>query len=193
MKYLYVYVENNNIEKVVKYGMKLSEFANKILNISNLQKSGITAYLSPKDASFYFNDNYSCVKVSVDNLNCIIYNQICENTDILNDFMCDVSDYKIGTFEDPVAFIQSTILPENIQIYNKLQDVPLIIENSKQFYYEKSINEMLENDNFSKYELYQLLLILGEQKRVFKTKSSSNIKIYTDKISGKKYTKKSSI
>lgn len=192
MKYLYVYVENNNIEKVVKYGMKLSEFANKILNISDLQKSGIIAYLSPKDTSFYFNDNYSCVKVLVNNLNCLIYNQTCENTDILDNFICDVHDYEIGTFEDPIAFIQSTILPENIQLYNKLQDVPLIIEDSKQFYYEKAINEMLENNNFSKYELYQLLLILGEQKKIFKTELSNNIKVYTDRISGKKYTKKSS-
>ena len=51
---------------------------------------------------------------------------------------------------------------------------------------------MIESDKFSKYELYQMLLILGEQKKLYKTVKEDNIKIYVDKTTGKKYTKKSS-
>ena len=53
------------------------------------------------------------------------------------------------------------------------------------------INEILETDMFSKYELYQTLLILGDQKKVLNVEKHQNIKIYTDPISNKKYTKKS--
>ena len=51
---------------------------------------------------------------------------------------------------------------------------------------------MLENDKFTKYELYQILLILGEQKKIFSTTKIDNIKIYKDNINGNLYTKKSS-
>ena len=44
---------------------------------------------------------------------------------------------------------------------------------------------------FSKYELYQTLLILGDQKKVLDVNKFDSIKIYTDPISDKKYTKKS--
>ena len=61
-------------------------------------------------------------------------------------------------------------------------------------YYKKSINDMLENDIFSNYEIYQLLLLLGNKKNSFnKIDVNDRLKIYVDKISGKKYTKKSSI
>lgn len=192
MKYLYIYVQNKYLDDVIKYGMKLSEFSNKLLKISDIQKAGITAFLSPKDSELYYETDFSCIKILTDNINGVIYNKTCDNSYLLNDFICDISNYEIGHFEEPVAFITSTILPENIQLYNKIQDVPLVIENSKQFYYEKAIHDMLENDKFSKYELYQMLLILGEQKKIYQTTIDNNIKIYEDKISGKKYTKRSS-
>ena len=75
--------------------------------------------------------------------------------------------------------------------YNKILDKPLLVQNSKEFYYEKCINEILETDMFSKYELYQTLLILGDQKKVLDVNKFDSIKIYTDPISDKKYTKKS--
>lgn len=192
MRYLYVFLENKYIEDVLKYGMKLSEFSNKILTIEQTQKSGIIAYLSPKDSNLYEDEHYSCVKILRNNLNGYIYNNICSKHDLLNQFICEFDDYELGSYEEPIAFITSTILPENIQLYDKIRDVPLLIENSKEFYYEKSIHTMLDNQYFSNYELYQILLILGEQKKIFQTSNHDNIKIYHDTKSSKNYTKKSS-
>ena len=71
-------------------------------------------------------------------------------------------------------------------------DIPLIVENSKDFYYKKSIFDMLDNDYFTSFEVYQLLLILGQKKQLFNVNENfDKIKIYTDKRSNKKYTKKS--
>lgn len=192
MRYLYVFLENKYIEDVLKYGMKLSEFSNKILTIEQTQKSGIIAYLSPKDSNLYEDEHYSCVKILRNNLNGYIYNNICSKHDLLNQFICEFDDYELGSYEEPIAFITSTILPENIQLYDKIRDVPLLIENSKEFYYEKSIHTMLDNQYFSNYELYQILLILGEQKKIFQTSNHDNIKVYHDTKSSKNYTKKSS-
>ena len=193
MENLYIYIENENVDFILKYGMKLSEYVNKILLVKDQEKKGITAYLSPKDSIMYSNENYTCLRIFHEGLKILIYNKMCEKNDILRDFVCDFDKYKLGTYEDPIALIYSSILPENIFIYNKLRDYPLLIETSKDYYYEKFINEMLDNSYFSNYELYQLLLILGEQKKIFATyKIEDNIKVLKDKKNGKKYIKKSS-
>lgn len=192
MENLYMYIENNKLDDIIKYGIKLSEFSNKILKISkNQTKSGIIAFLTPKDSELYYDNNYTCIRISTNNINYIIYNKVCENTDFYCNFICDPDDYNLGTFEEPIALICSTILPENIYIYNKLMDIPVIIENSKEYYYEKSINEMLEHEKFTKYELYQMLLILGNQKKIFDIKyNKDGIRIYQDTKDNNFYTKK---
>ena len=220
MQDLYIYVNKDKVDDCLKYGIKLSEFENRVLNLPNnikrgivLKKSneltnekikivntgfktnslnliGIQAFLSPKDSDLYAQDDFECIRVIPRKLNAIVFNKICENTSLIEDFNCNIEDYKIGDYEAPEAIICSTLLPENLELYNKILDKPLLVQNSREFYYEKCINEIIETDVFSKYELYQTLLILGDQKKVFNVKKEKNVKIYTDAISGKNYTKK---
>lgn len=191
MQDLYIYVEKNKIDDCLKYGIKLSEFENRVLKLSNVSKRGIQAFLSPKDCELYLSDDYGCIRVVSKNLTAIVFNKICENTSLIDNFICDIENYKIGNYELPEAIICSSILPENLQLYNKILDKPLLVQNSREFYYEKCINEIMETDMFSKYELYQTLLILGDQKKVFNVSKENNVKMYTDSISGKQYTKRS--
>ena len=147
--------------------------------------------MSPKDSNLYLNPNYCCLRINVNLLNVYIYNQALENTDMIKKFIVKLSDYVLGSFEDPIALITSTILPENISIYNETLDVPLIIENSKEFYYKKSILELIENEDFSNYEIYQVLLLLGEKKQALNIKKcSDNLRIYVDSKHNKQYTRK---
>lgn len=194
MKNLYIYIEKTKLDDVIKYGIKLSEFSNKVLNISeNQTKTGIIAYLTPKDSELYYDSDYTCIRVSTRDINYFIYNKICENTDFTSEFICTPDEYNLGDYEEPIALIYSTILPENISTYNKLMDIPIIIENSKEYYYEKAVNDMLEYEKFTKYELYQMLLILGNQKKIFDIKYNENgIRIYKDIKDNKFYTKKGS-
>lgn len=191
MQDLYIYVDKNKLVDCLKYGIKLSEFGNKVLKLSDVSKRGIQAFLSPKDSEMYLSDEYSCIRVVSKNLTAIVFNKICENTSLIDNFICNIEDYKIGNYELPEAIICSSILPENLQLYNKILDKPLLVQNSREFYYEKCINEIMETDMFSKYELYQTLLILGDQKKVFNVSKENNVKMYTDSISGKQYTKRS--
>lgn len=191
MQDLYIYVDKNKLDDCLKYGIKLSEFENKVLKLSNVSKHGIQAFLSPKDSELYLSEDHGCIRVISNNLTAIVFNKICENTTLIDDFICDIEDYRIGNYELPEAIICSSILPENLQLYNKILDKPLLVQNSREFYYEKCINEIMETDMFSKYELYQTLLILGDQKKLFNVSKENNVKMYTDSISGKKYTKKS--
>lgn len=191
MQDLYIYINKNDVDTCLKYGIKLSEYSNKILKLQNMEKRGILAFLSPKDSDLYIDENYECIRVNIKDLNTIIYNKLCENTPLIDEFYCDISEYSIGDYELPEAIICSSILQENLSIYNKILDKPLLVQNSREFYYEKSINDILDSDKFSKYELYQMLLILGDQKKVFKVEKKENLKLYKDPINGKIYTKRS--
>lgn len=191
MQDLYIYINKSNVDTCLKYGIKLSEYSNKILKLQNIEKRGIHAFLSPKDSDLYIDENYQCIRVNTKDLIIIIYNKLCENTSLINEFYCDITEYTIGDYELPEAIICSSILPENLSIYNKILDKPLLVQNSREFYYEKSINDILDSDKFSKYELYQMLLILGDQKKVFKIEKKDDLKLYKDPINGKTYTKRS--
>ena len=192
MKTLYLYVHKDDLNECIKYGIKLSEQANKVIKIKNIEKKGIIAYLSPKDSNKYYDENFICLKIKTNNLKIYIYNNSAFEFTNDNDFICDISNYKVGSYEEPIAIICSTILPENISLYNKIMDIPLLIENSKDYYYKKSIFDMLESDFFTNFEVYQLLLILGQKKQLLKTDQvNDKLKIYIDKKNGKKYTKKS--
>jgi hypothetical protein len=188
---LYIYVDRNIANDCLKYGIKLSEYENRVLSLSTTNKRGIQAFLSPKDSELYLNENFECLRVLTKGLTAIVFNKICENTEIIDDFVVDIENYKLGDFESPEALICSTILPDNIFQYNKILDKPLLVQNSREFYYEKCINEIMETDMFSKYELYQTLLILGDQKKVLNVDKFQSVKLYTDPISNKKYTKRS--
>ncbi len=191
MQDLYIYVDKNKVNDCLKYGIKLSEYENRVLKLNEISKRGIQAYLTPKDSELYGDDEFDCIRVSTKNLTAIVFNKICENTDLIEQYVCNVEEYNYGDYESPEAIICSSILPENLYPYNKILDKPLLVQNSREFYYEKCINEIMETDKFSKYELYQTLLILGEQKKLYKVSKVKNVKIYTDVISGTKYTKRS--
>lgn len=191
MQDLYIYVDKNIASNCLKYGIKLSEHENRVLSLKESDKRGIQAFLSPKDSPLYLSDDFECIRVLTKGLTAIVFNKICEGTELIDNFFVNIENYTIGDYESPEAIICSSILPDNLFPYNRILDKPLLVQNSREFYYEKCINEIMETDMFSKYELYQTLLILGDQKKVLNVEKYQSVKIYTDPISNKKYTKRS--
>ncbi len=186
-----MFIKKEKLENITKYGIKLSENANKSISVKNIEKTGFIAYLSPQDAKYYEDKNYICLRIKTHNISAVIYNKLCENEEYFKDFVCNISEYTYGQYEEPIALVCSSILPENIYIYNSSRDVPLIINNSKEYYYEKAIYSMLDDNKITVFEIYQILLILSEQKKLLSiTNIGENSKIYTDKNTKTKYTKK---
>ena len=120
MKNIYIYVKKSEYENCIKYGIKLSEFADIVIDIDSSLKKGITAYLSPKDSEKYYDSEYICLKVNTNNLKIYIINLKLQDTKLLKKYVYTSEYYKFGTFEEPVAIICTTILPENISMYNKV-------------------------------------------------------------------------
>ena len=188
---LYLYVKANECEDVLKYGIKLSEYCNRVFKLANTEKKGITAYLAPKDSKKYFDKNYTCLRISTTGLKIYVINDIFSTLDSVYDkhTIIKLENYKLGDFEDPIAIICTSILPENIYTYNEIIDTPLIVSNSKDYFYEKAVQDMIENNYFSNYELYKAMLILGEKKGIFEQVFENNTnKIYMNKLNKKIYT-----
>lgn len=186
---LFLYVKKEKYEECLKYGIKLSEYANIIIQTEPNSKKGIISYLSPKDSDLYLDNNYVCLKIKTNDLQVYISNLTLQDTKLEKKCTCKLENYTLGDFEEPIAIICTTILPENISLYNSIIDSPLLVQDSKEFYYNKRINELIDDETFSCQELYKALIILGERKGTFeKVLDENNIKAYINKSNKKIYT-----
>ena len=72
MKNLYLFVPNENVDNYIKYGIKLSQNANKVVTYERTEKKGIISYLSPMDSEKYYDNNFTCLKINISKLNILI-------------------------------------------------------------------------------------------------------------------------
>ncbi len=145
---VYLYVKKDKVIDCIKYGMKLSEYSNVSFSNAKSLKKGILAYISPKDSDKYFNENYDILRIATEELNIYVSNCSIVETNEDSSFnfenMCNLKEYILGDFINPKLVICSTILPEHIHKYNRIIDVPLLVDNSKEFYLNREIEELNE-------------------------------------------------
>lgn len=169
MHYVYLYVEKNVANDCIKYGMKLSEYADRIITLNEVEKTGITAFLSPQDSTKYDSFDYVCLKTNIEDDMENVF--VCNNLDTTNNFantnFHQFKSYIVGSFENPSCIITTSLLPENIFLYNKIIDTPLIVQNSRRFYYQKNILDLIDN-----LETEDLKQILENVKKLKKAKEN---------------------
>jgi len=145
---VYLYVKKDKLIDCIKYGMKLSEYSNASFYKGVSLKKGVVAYISPKDSDKYLNKNYDILRIKTDQLNIYVNNSsiVESHENITFNFfeMCDLNTYVLGEFINPKLIICSTILPEYIYKYNRIIDVPLLTDNSKELYLSKELEEINE-------------------------------------------------
>ncbi len=140
IKYGYIFVDKSSAENCCKYGMKLSLFSNINLQIRGEPKSGIEGFLSPKDSPKYKDDKYDILRINLKETKTYVVNELNHKE------FCKLEKYEFGNYMCPKIVIYSSIMPENIFKYNKILDVPLIIQNSKEFYIERKEELSFDND-----------------------------------------------
>jgi hypothetical protein len=147
---VYIYVKKEELKNCIKYGMKLSEYSNVSFYNGKTTKNGILSYISPKDSNKYFNESYDILRIKTEDLNIFVHNsnivEPSENTTFNFSEMCNLNEYILGQFINPELVICSTILPEYIYKYNRIIDVPLLVDNSKELYLAKELEEINEKN-----------------------------------------------
>lgn len=190
MKYAYFYIKKEQYADCVKYGLKLSEFANKLITINNYTKKGILCYLTPKDSKLYNSENYKCAKIDISDIqNVFVVDDSFEKYSFYNEYIQKASDYTFGTFENPKVVICTSVIPEHIHAYNYLIDSPLPYENSREYYYLKNIYNLIEENkvNLNNALNYLLHEMVDENKAEYFSNKDESVQIFIDK-EGKKYT-----
>ena len=94
------------------------------------------------------NDNNN-LKKEIIRINSLNNNLSTEN----NTNLINLKDYTLGDFNYPELLISSSIMPENICVYNKILDVPLLFTTSSELYNQKKeeifVQENLNNVTYN--------------------------------------------
>ena len=157
MAVVYFYVPVEKATDVIECGLKLSEWKVREQQTPwNAEpKPCFCALLHPDDDKRSRDPAYRCVKIDIPAEDCIIadgdlYKLSMEYPDIRKkyiDTMVPLDRYLFGSFRNPECLIFKTILGDQISVYGKGLDDPILFENSETLY----INNILEryNDRYS--------------------------------------------
>ena len=156
MSIIYYYTKNDNLSIYLKYGIRLSKNYDEEFNISGYRKPYLLGFLNPKDdMNKYNSNNYTCLKLDVLSNHCKVINYTLQtNINEVTPYI-PLEEYKLGTFKNPCVLIDTSIISDKISLYNKVIDVPLLYDNSEDFYYELQIQKII--DELPAKEVYELL------------------------------------
>lgn len=156
MSIIYYYTKNENLPIYLKYGIRLSKNYDEEFNINGYKKPFFIGLLNPKDdIAKYTSNDYTCLKLDVLNNHCKVINYSLQlNINEVTPYI-SLDEYKFGTFKNPCVLIDTSIISDKISIYNKIMDIPLLYDNSEEFYYELQNQKLM--DELSPKEIYELL------------------------------------
>lgn len=157
MSIIYYYTKNENLPIFLKYGIRLSKNFDKELNINGYTKPYLIGLLNPKDDVLKYNSTEStCLKLDLLDSHCKIidFSSLELATTQPIDYI-PLEEYIFGTYKNPVVLIDTSVISDKISTYNKIIDIPILFDNSEDFYYELQIQKMMEE--LPSKEVYELL------------------------------------
>lgn len=200
MAVVYLYVPVEKAEVIVECGLKLSEWKNKNVQTpwSSFPQPCICALLHPDDDKRSKDSAFQCIKLDIPAEDCIIadkdlYNLSLESPDIKQkyiDTMVTLDKYIFGSFRNPECLIFTTIISEQIHLYGKGLDDPILYESSETLY----VNNILEgfNERYSginKVLLYCFMLTQSQNQLIEGVQyDNKGIAFFFDKASNKYIT-----
>jgi hypothetical protein len=155
---IYFYVDSSRLERILKFGLKLSDNFSNTIPINGLEKRVFVGLLNPKDDLMKFNSStFTCLKVFLYPEQCYVINEVALIIKQREYNIIPLKEYNFGTFENPRVIFNTSILPEQIEVLNKDIDEPTLFDNSKDLFYQMKIQDMLD-----KYDLQDIYYALCE-------------------------------
>jgi len=196
---VYYYLPVDEVENAIECGLKLSKWFDKEVMIEGEIKRCISTLLNPRDDMQKYNsEKYRCVKLDVPLKYCYVadaylYEVGTDYPEIMEKYLESViplEKYVFGMYRLPECLVTSTVIGEQISIYSKKLDSPILFENSNEIYI-KNIMETYKDKNEDFYDnlLYLFYSKLAESQKVVKIEDeSTNAAIFIDKRNGKVFT-----
>lgn len=187
MAEVYFYVPTKDSEHIVECGLKLSQFFEREVLIENTNKKCFSALLNPKDDMVKFNDeSLKCIKLDLPSEYCFVADkylyEVALNIPELMEFyyksIIPVKNYKFGLYRLPECLVTTTVIPGQISILNKPQDIPVLFNCSEELYINNliEINKDLYSD-FDDIALYHFYTKLVEHKKNIRKIVDKNTRI----------------
>ena len=157
MSIIYYYTKNENLPIFLKYGIRLSKNFNKELNVNGYTKPFLIGLLNPKDDIAKYNSSeYTCLKLDIIDSHCkIIDYSILKNLENKQIEYISLEEYIFGTYKNPLVLIDTSIISDKISLYNKTMDIPILFDNSEDFYYDLQIRKII--DELPSKKVFELL------------------------------------
>lgn len=145
MSVLYYYVPADSIRDIVDCGIKLSKWYDRELDFGDPQgqRKVMRALINPRDDPEKFRDKaYRCIRLDLDPSECRVgdsdlYRMGLTEPSLMARYLrtlVPLSDYRFGVFRNPECLVFTSVLPEQIEITGKVQDIPVLFENSETLY-----------------------------------------------------------
>lgn len=157
MAIVYYYTKNENLPIFLKYGIRLSKNFDKELNINGYTKPFLIGMLNPKDdLEKYNSQKYTCLKLDIINDHLKIIDM-----SVINNYSGEqlsysqINTYIFGTLKNPIVLIDTSVIADKISLYNKNIDIPILYDNSEDFFYELNVRKMI--DELPIKDVYELL------------------------------------
>lgn len=191
---VYYYLPIEEKDSALTCGIKLSVKADRKVIINGYPTSCISTLLNPRDdLKKYKSNDFICLRININIDYCYIADKSLYNNkqavDLYNQSIIPAKNYTFGTYRNPECLVTCTILPENIQVFNKIIGSPILYHNSEELYINNLIEELKETyPDFNEVILhlfFDYLAKKGEYKKV----ENNDITVYIAQ-NGKVFTVK---
>lgn len=168
MKVFY-YADKNLIDEIKECGIKLNSNFSREITIKGVAKKCILTYLNPADCNLFYNDNYNAVKIKAPSDSSYIAEGAVYDVSDLTLYeksLISINEYKLGTYRKPECLISCTLLPYQIEYYDRRRDEPILYDNSEHIYLERVVYQAQEEcpfyNDFALSKYYDILAGNGD-------------------------------
>lgn len=168
MKVFY-YADKNLVEEIKECGIKLNSNCSREITVKGVVKKCILAYLNPADCYLFDDDNASILKIKApSDSSYIAEGSLYDESDLTMYQMSliPIEEYKLGTYRKPECLISCTLLPHQIEYFDRRRDEPILYDNSEHIYIERVVYHAQEEcpyyNDFALSKYYDILAENGD-------------------------------
>lgn len=145
MSVLYYYAPADSISDIIDCGIKLSQWYDRELDFGAPYgcRKALRVLINPWDDPEKSRDkSYRCIRLDLDPSKCQVgdsdlYRMGLAEPSLMARYLkslVPLSDYRFGAFRNPECLVFTSILPDRIEITGRVQDTPVLFENSEALY-----------------------------------------------------------
>ncbi len=182
-------------EDVCDCGIKVSEYKDRVINVSGVEFNCVSTYLNPRDCSklndsgvvvLRLNSDDSCSYVAegafYEEYKCALrlgadaefWKQKYDSSVVV------ASDYKLGMYKKPEYLICRTMFPDSVEKFDIRRSEPVLYNNSEELYIGRAVRYAEENcDDFYELAVTSLMNQMAE-KQELRVHTGEKYTVYSD-------------